>query len=323
MAAPPARHHRMNAPSTATMQAFDDLAARTVVCMTTHDRVDCARINQEVVKLNYGHPLRIVHACSDPLYEPYLEDLLVRCEPKPLKEGALNLLRNAVEHAIDAFAPQFIVHLEADTWLLREAVLFRYIDALAADESKVLAASTWSEDTLDWRDCTGRARPTGSGPVARVAHAAARALRGMGYGVGLANTGTYATQFFVLRNRRDVVGAVLGMRAVRGSGLEASLYRALHGGFSTDQVLPMPEREPVAPLHRYWCDALDLCCQHWPAAGTAADPRPPSNPLHVPSAAPGKRESLLRRSSSWRGEHLNRLLAAQDLGYYNAGAKRY
>lgn len=305
------------------MISLPALAERLVVCLTTHDRVDCARINQEIIKLNYSSPLRIVHACSHEDYGQYLEDELIRCEPKPLKEGALNLLRTAIEHAIGMYDPHFIVHLEADTWLLNERVLATYVEALANDPTKVVAASTWSEDKLDFRDCLGRPRPAASGPAARAAHAAARALRAVGVAAGITNQRSYATQFFVLRNRPDVVGAVLGMQAVRGRGLEASFYEALHGPFAANQVAPMREREPVQPLNRYWCDALDLCCQHWPVAGTAADPRPPSNPLHVPADAPGKRESLLRRGSAWRGEHLNRLLVEQNVDYYNAGAKRY
>ena len=306
-----------------SMESLAALFARAVVCLTTHDRVDCARINQEIIKLNYGRPLRIVHACSSPHYTAHLEDKLVRCDPKPLKDGALNLLRTAIECAMSEYAPEFIVHLEADTWLLDEAVLARYVAALAADASKVMAASSWSEDKLDFGDCLGRPRQSASGIGARVAHTAARALRMVGVDAGIVNKQSYSTQFFLLRARPDVVRAVLGMQAVRGSVLEASLYAALHGAFDPAQVVPMLEREPVQPRHRYWCHALDLYCQHWPAAGTAADPRPPSNPLHVPRDAPGKREALLSRPRTWKGEHLNRLLQADDTAYYNPGAKRY
>lgn len=36
-----------------------------VVCRTNHERPDCARINMEIVKLNYPEPWLIVHSCSD------------------------------------------------------------------------------------------------------------------------------------------------------------------------------------------------------------------------------------------------------------------
>ena len=53
---------------------------KAVVCMTTFNRIDCARINQEIIKLNYTNPFSIVHACSSSNYEKYLKDILVVCE---------------------------------------------------------------------------------------------------------------------------------------------------------------------------------------------------------------------------------------------------
>ena len=306
-----------------TMAIDLGLLDRAVVCLTTHDRTDCARINQEIIKLNYRRPLRIVHACSSRGYAKCREDLLLACEPRPLKEGALNLLRTAIDGAVHEFNPDFIIHLEADTWILDETVLARYVESLAADPSKVLAASSWSADAYDFSLCTGQPRPGRGGAWDRARMFAAERLRTIGLQVGIRDRDTYATQFFVLRNEPAAVDAVLAMKAERGRGLEASLYAALHGPFSLDQVVPMPEREPVEPRHRYWCDALHLYCQHWPAAGTAEDPRSPASPLYVPPSAAGKRESLLQRSARWEGEHLNRLLQARNTDYYNSGAKRY
>ena len=42
---------------------------KAVVCMTNHERPDCARINMEIIKFNYPQPWAIVHACSDVTYE--------------------------------------------------------------------------------------------------------------------------------------------------------------------------------------------------------------------------------------------------------------
>jgi len=156
-----------------------------------------------------------------------------------------------------------------------------------------------------------------------LSYSSAKLLRSMGMKVGILCRQSYATQFFVMRNRPDVVGALQQMKLERGRSLEASFYAAIHDRFSTRQVVPMLEREPVEPRHRYWCDSLRLYCQHWPAAGTAGDPRSPSDPLYVPPNAPGKRESLLQYSSKWQGEHVNQLLHAQSTDYYNGDAKRY
>lgn len=57
------------------------------ICLTTHDRIDCAKINQEIFKLNFRTPFRIVHACSGSQAAPYLEDAFLWCEPKPIMPG--------------------------------------------------------------------------------------------------------------------------------------------------------------------------------------------------------------------------------------------
>jgi hypothetical protein len=195
------------------MSSHERLFGRTVVCLTTHDRVDCARINQEIIKLNYTQPLRIVHACSNRAYAGHLEDVLVACEPHPLKEGALNLLRSAMERAVREFAPDFLVHLEADTWVLDEFVLVRYLAALASDPNRLLAASSWSEDAVDFALCTGDARAGRGGAWDRAKFAGAKLFRSAGIRAGIRGAESYATQFFILKNRADVVDAVLSMKA--------------------------------------------------------------------------------------------------------------
>lgn len=56
---------------------------RIAVCMTSYDRIDCARINQEIFKLNFTHSYILIHATSGINAEPYLEDVFVRTKPKP------------------------------------------------------------------------------------------------------------------------------------------------------------------------------------------------------------------------------------------------
>ena len=121
------------------------------MCLTTHDRIDCARISQEIIKLNYRRPLPIVHAASAPDYRPYLEDVFVSCEPRPLKAGAVNLLQRAITAATSAFDADYLVHLEGDTWLLDEEVIHRYIRKMEADDQVVLCTCSWNEEGLTTR----------------------------------------------------------------------------------------------------------------------------------------------------------------------------
>jgi hypothetical protein len=95
---------------------------------------------------------------------------------------------------------------------------------------------------------------------------------------------------------------------------------ARHG---LDRVVTLHEREPVHPDNRHSCEALALFAQHWPARGLARDPRSRGHLLYVSPQADGKRESLQRFPQMRHGSHLQRLLQADNLDYYNPGALRY
>lgn len=94
-----------------------------VICMTTFNRIDCARINMEIIKLNYLIQWPIVHACSNQNYTQYFEDVLVKRQPKGMQEGALDLLIGWLEAANQNFSPDFMLHVESDTWLMNQAIL--------------------------------------------------------------------------------------------------------------------------------------------------------------------------------------------------------
>ena len=123
-----------------------------VICMTTYNRVDCARINMEIIKLNYQKQWPIVHGCSNSNWGKYLEDVLVKREAKGLQDGALDLLVNSLETANKEFHPDYIIHIEGDTWLMNQAILEKYIQKLEDNPKKVIAAARWNQDkTLVWK----------------------------------------------------------------------------------------------------------------------------------------------------------------------------
>ncbi|MGL4407205.1 MAG: hypothetical protein ACRCTU_02300 [Zoogloea sp.] len=163
------------------------------VCITTHNRVDCARINIEIIKLNYPGFWPVVHACSNAEYTPGMEDALVRCEPRPLSSGALNLLQQSVREAHARFAPEFFVHLEGDTWITDPAPILKYMDLLRRTPGAVLAASAWDTDqSEDWRTSPKLRR--------RLKYRLSRLTRRLGWHWHLRHRDTLATQFFVARN---------------------------------------------------------------------------------------------------------------------------
>jgi hypothetical protein len=289
---------------------------KTVVCMTTFNRIDCARINQEIIKLNYSNPLPIVHACSGSSYREYLEDVYVPCEPASLHHGALNLLQRSLNSAVESFSPKYIVHLEGDTWIMNERVIYDIIAEMDRNKQLMICSSAWDEDQLAFRYMQQPSFPL------RLHLMFAAAVRSLGFSYGLTCTDSLATQFFVIRVTSDIIECFSSLEYIPGLDLEQALYRAFMLKFGKRNILRLKEREPVHPYNRFVCDKLSLYSQHWPARGTANDMRDSTHPRYISPIFDGKRESLLRFPSIRRGEHIQKLLNSTTFEYYNQSAAR-
>lgn len=293
---------------------------KVVVCMTNHERPDCARINQEIIKLNYPEPWPIVHACSDPTYEPHMEDVLVRCQPRSFIEGALNLLRQSCHAAVEVYNPQYLLHVEADTWVFDQGIIQRYIDLLDRHPEAFLAASTWSTDQrVQWR----RLRH----PFAKLKLGVAYVLNAMGNDFGIKRKRTLSSQFFIARNDTRFLKMINGIQPTLENTLEYDFYQAFVQEFGTKAVVHIKEREPVHPDHRHWCPALTLHAQHWPEqlprpADLPADDTPREG-VSGQYDIPGKKEVLAAYGFKHVGPAMRTLLEATDTSYYNPKAKRY
>jgi len=291
-----------------------------IICMTSDNRIDCARINQEIIKQNYSRPMPIVHASSNAEYKGYLEDAFVHCEKKPLHQGAVNLLQQALKKATKNFAASYIVHLEADTWLLDERVIYEQI-ARMERAGALLSTSAWSgPHPAPSFLARGISRLLRS--VSRVNKLFASVLREK-LRNKLLPIVDFSTQFFIIQNNRQLIECILRMEPDQTMIAEKQFFNSFTSKFSLSKVVRMTEREPVHPDNRYRCKALSLYCQHWPAKGTAMDPRPKDHPLYVSNEYIGKKETLQCFPHISRGEHLQKLLAATNYDYYNPGAIRY
>ena len=288
-----------------------------VICLTSHDRIDCARINQEIIKLNYKTPFKVVHACSGAQKERYLEDELVWCAPKPLHHGSINLIQRSLRVAVEVFDPSYVVHLEADTWLLEEGVLLDYLRRMKDDPSLLLATSAWQSPSR-YAFVRGVRE---IGDIARTPRGAMRRLLDLPKRVA-SDIQDFATQFFILRNHPRLVDCILSMSLDDRRDAERRLFDAFTREFDLDRVLRMVEREPVFPHRRWMCEKIALYSQHWPAAGTSIELRPASHPLYIKPTTIGKKEALVKHPGLRNGDALNRLLSATDYGYYNPGASR-
>jgi hypothetical protein len=166
------------------------------VCLTTHNRIDCAKINQEIFKLNFRTPFRVIHACSGPQAEPYLEDAFVWCEPRPINAGAINLIQRSLELACQRYAPDYLVHLEADTWILDEQVILRYVRQMARNPRLLLATSAWWS-VSPWHRVRNAVGAAIGSPSAVSRHRF--------------DIIDFSTQFFIMRNDPAVLRCILDM----------------------------------------------------------------------------------------------------------------
>jgi len=277
------------------------------ICLTSHNRIDCAKINQEIFKLNFRSPFWVVHACSGPQKEPYLEDAFIWCEPKPINAGAINLIQRSFELACARFAPDYLVHLEADTWILDEQVILRFVLEMERNRHLLLATSAWWPVSL-WRRARNAIRATIRQPSALLRDRF--------------DIIDFSTQFFIVRNDPAVLRCILDLPDNPHRRAERQFFDAYLSRFGLGTVLRMREREPVHPHNRQMCEALALYCQHWPAMGTA-EPRSPQDIRHYGGPDQiGKKEALLKFPQICRGEALQRLLSATSFEYYNPGASR-
>jgi hypothetical protein len=287
---------------------------QVVVCLTSFNRTDCARISMEIIKLNWPRIWPVVHACSAANYMPYLEDVLVRREPRPLTAGANDLLLASMKAAVEQFDAEYVIHLEADTWIFDQAVIVRYLERLAKHPHAMIAASSWSTDCVPaWRRSPLLGR--------RLRAQLAGVLRPLGFPYGIRERKSLSTQFFIARTTPEFMQMLTEIRVNDNDFLEKTLYAAVAKRFGRGAILNMPEREPVHPRFRTSCEPLTLVCHHWPSAQDA--PSPQIAPDLTPAdRLRGKKECLAAAPLHRHGPYMEQLLTSDDLAYYNGNARR-
>jgi hypothetical protein len=242
--------------------------------------------------------------------------VLVRCQPRPIIEGALNLLRQSCRAAAEIYNPQYLVHVEADTWVFDQGVIQRYIDLLDRHPEAALAASTWSTDQrVQWRRLQH--------PFAKLKLGTAKLLNAMGSDFGIKRKQTLSTQFFIARNEPRFFKVIDGIQPTLENTLEYDFYQAFVAEYGRRAVLHIKEREPVHPDNRHWCLPLTLHAQHWPEQLPRPADGMPREGVSGQYDIPGKKEVLAAHGFRHLGPAMRRLLEATDTSYYNPKAKRY
>ena len=278
--------------------------SKVVICLTTHNRIDCARINMEIIKLNYKLKWPIVHACSNSQYSQYLEDALVKCDPKPTQSGALNLLLQSINEANKLFSPEYIVHLEADTWLMNQTIMNKYIEMLESTPKALIAASCWDFDkSIKWQESNKL--------ISQFKFQLSKLSKKLGLKWHIGWKNSIATQFFIAKNTNEFRQSIASMPVPKeGQYLEKLIYANLIKKFGKKCFLEMLEREPVHPINRDLCEEMELYCQHIPNQVKG-------------SSIIGKKQVLERYPSFVKGLYMTKLMQATNFEYYNPGANRH
>ena len=284
--------------------------------MTTYNRIDCARINQEIIKLNYKHPFKVVHTCSSDNYEQYIEDAYLQCTPKNLQNGASDLLKQSIKLAMDTYSPEYIVHLEGDTWIMDENIIYDLIAEMDNNKDLMIATSAWDEDLLEFQYLKN------PGIKLQLERVYANIARSFGKDYKLACRDSLATQIFVIRTTPEMLNCFLELEPIPGIDLEQALYKKFMQSYGEENILRIKDREPIHPHNRYVTEKLSLYSQHWPARGTANDDREATHPRYISPDSDGKRETLEHFTSVRKGKYIQKLLNTSSFDYYNFGASR-
>ncbi len=284
--------------------------------MTTYNRIDCARINQEIIKLNYKHPFKVVHTCSSDNYEKYIEDAYLQCTPKNLQNGASDLLKQSIKLAMDTYSPEYIVHLEGDTWIMDENIIYDLIAEMDNNKDLMIATSAWDEDLLEFQYLKN------PGIKLELERVYANIARSFGKDYKLACRDSLATQIFVIRTTPEMLNCFLELEPIPGIDLEQALYKKFMQSYGEENILRIKDREPIHPHNRYVTEKLSLYSQHWPARGTANDDREATHPRYISPDSDGKRETLEHFTSVRKGKYIQKLLNTSSFDYYNFGASR-
>jgi hypothetical protein len=286
--------------------------SKIVLCLTTFNRTDCAKINLEIIKLNYKDPWPVVHVCSDKKYKKYIEDVLIQSKPKPLTKGAYDLLKKSIISANSLFKPNFLVHIEADTWLMNQELIKNYISKLENNKKAVIACSRWDFDkTVKWKNSKKI--------IGKIKFLLGMISKKMGFFAHIGSRQSISTQFFIAKNTSDFRNIFLKIQESELKDanykdedyLEHILYKKILNKFGKSSFIWMDERRPVHPKYRNICKELELYCQHYP-----------TKKLSNKFTEDGKKETLEKYSFLKKGPNMLRLLKCKNFDYYNKGAER-
>lgn len=292
--------------------ATSDVEIRVGVLLYTYDRVDDAKINEEIIRTVWPRaPLLervpIVHAYNGEEAwwpERYLEDDLRRTENPGHFAGAELLLNTGIE-VFGSMYPEVthVVVLASDTWCVRPEYIERVVRTMQKD-GKYLATCAWGNKTdtdmfrigmaLDFFVADMRfVRQSSFFPI-RYQDFVERFSELLMYQDAL----PYLERVVAMRFKQSI----LKVSELPSENLLKSVARA--------HIYEMQEREPIHYRQRHlFKKPVGKRTMHWPAIG-----------LITHHDAEEKRR-VLRTYKLSGGAEMQRFLRANDLSYFNGGKR--
>lgn len=273
------------------------------VLIYTHDRVDDARINIEIIrnvwqKNKFFKNVEIVHSYngkSEWYPKKYSEDLLVRTKNTWHFQGASDLIDTGVKKFSSSV--EYVIVLAADTWLVKPEFLEKVISTMFKN-NLLLATCAWGVPGKMELKNVGMATDFF---VIDLKWARKNNLFPIRYGEFhkkykdlflYQSCGNVMLEKLMLARFVDAVG--------REQGFNGSAKKS-----AFEKILIMSERVPVHRVIRK--DGTWERKMHWPKIGllTHHDPLP--------------KKKILKTVKITEGEHIKKLLDSSDLNYYNSG----
>ncbi len=278
---------------------------RLGVVIYTHDRVDDARINQEVIRNIWRTPefaeTMIVHAYNGhQRWYPkrYLEDVLVRRPNPGHLAGASDLIDVGIRRLRRYRDISHVVVLAGDAWCLDPRYIAKKISAMRKQEKR-LASAVWGTAKRQSMWDLGLATQLF---IFETAWAERYRLFPLDY----AAFAKKYEEFLLYRSGSSVAAEkLLTTRLLQASYRERPVNVGRRD-IAERHVLRLTECEPVHKNERW------ERYPYWPKIGfvTHHDPGP-------------KRKILKQRGVRPAGPAMKKLLTAKDLGYYNNGARQH
>jgi hypothetical protein len=278
------------------------------VLLYTFDRIDDAKINQEIIRENWTahsafNDIKIVHTFNGEKVwwpEKYLEDDLLYLENTGHFSGVEQMINKGIDHILERYSEyDYVIMLASDTWLCRPDYVADLLQVMH-DSEKYLATCAWGTKKKNNIWNIGMGLDFCILDLKWLARSQMFPLRFIDFSekykdiFSYQGTGVFLERVFALRFKEALA---------RAPGVQSfNEIRPL----AIDRLLRLSEREPIH-LHRGVFKKKQYRKMSWPELGLLGD--------HYPTP----KQKLFKKIALKLGPQGTIFIEAHDLSYWNNG----